>query len=193
MSARTDDWLPRHKLTIDEYYRMAEVGLLARDARVELIEGEIINMAPIGSRHAGTVDQLANLLKGAVGTQAIVAVQRPLRLGIRSELEPDILILKPRPDFYKHSHPIPADVLLLVEVSNSSLRYDRDIKVPLYAKYGVPEIWLIDLGNNHLHIFCEPKGESYQNSAVSQQLRQMEIERLPNVHIDLSGVLNDIA
>jgi len=149
-------------------------------------------MAPIGSRHAGTVDQLANLLKTAVGAQAIVAVQRPLRLGTQSEPEPDILILEPRADFYKLSHPSSADVLLLIEVSNSSLRYDRDIKIPLYAKYGIPEVWLVDLEKNRFQIFREPKGESYQNAAVSPQPQQMRIERLPGVDIDLSGVLDDI-
>lgn len=192
MSARTDDWLPRHRLNVDEYYRMAEVGLLARDARVELIEGEIINMAPIGSRHAGTVDQLANLLKTAVGTHAIVAAQRPLRLGNQSEPEPDILALKPRADFYKHRHPTPADVLLLIEVADSSLRYDREIKLPLYAKHGIADVWLVDLENNELQVCREPVAGNYTDVAVSTQSEKTALSQLPGIYVDLRGVLETI-
>jgi Uma2 family endonuclease len=140
MSARTEDWLPRHRLNVDDYYRMAAAGVLARDARVELIEGEIIDMAPIGSRHSGTVSLLARRLAAAIGESAIVATQSPLRLSQLSESQPDLLLLKPRADFYRQSHPEPADVLLLIEVCESSLRYDQQVKLPLYARHGVAEV-----------------------------------------------------
>jgi Uma2 family endonuclease len=132
----------RHRLTVADYYRMAEVGILAPDARVELIDGEIIDMAPPASSHAGTVDYLLEVLGLAARGKAKVRVQNPVRLSEYSEPQPDLALLWPREDFYRARHPRADDVLLIVEVAASSLRFDRKKKVPLYARHGVPEVWL---------------------------------------------------
>ena len=135
----------RHKLTVEEYYRMAEVGVLAHDARVELIEGEVIDMAPIGSKHYSAVARLHRMLQLAWADKAMVVAQSPLRLSKRSEPEPDIVVLKPRDDFYASALPTGPDSLLVVEVSDTTLAYDVRIKAPLYARHGVPEYWVFDL------------------------------------------------
>jgi Uma2 family endonuclease len=144
--ASTAETLPhKHRLTRDEYYRMAETGILAPDARVELVEGEIIDMAPIGSPHAARVSRLAKIFTLALAERAIVNVQNPLVLNEYSEPEPDITVLRYREDFYAGGHPRPEDVLLVIEVADTSLQYDRDVKLPLYAAHGIPEYWLVDL------------------------------------------------
>src|SRR5215510_2331733 len=116
MSIAIDQWPRRHLIDVEQYYRMAEVGVLAPDARVELIEGEIIDMPPMGSNHTGIVNWLNHQLATTIGNQGMVTVQSPLRLGSCSEPQPDVMVLKPRTDFYRNSHPTPADVLLLIEV-----------------------------------------------------------------------------
>jgi Uma2 family endonuclease len=161
MSVHTESWPRRHRLTVDEYYRMAEVGLLPPDARVELIAGEIIDMAPIGSRHAAAVDHLAERFIRAVDGSALVRIQGPVRLGSRSEPEPDLALLRPRADRYAGSHPTAADVLLIVEVSDTTLHFDRDVKAKLYARHGVPELWIVDLIHDQLHLFRDPRQEEY--------------------------------
>src|SRR5882672_5431271 len=129
------DIFRRHRLTVAEYYRMAETGILAPEARVELIEGEVIDMPPIGSFHAGTVKYVGNKVREAVGDRVIVSIQDPVFLDLHSEPQPDIALLRPRPDFYRSSHPTPADVFLIIEVADTSLAYDTQIKLPLYARY----------------------------------------------------------
>src|ERR671938_544657 len=131
--------------SVDEYYRMGEAGILTEDDRVELIEGEIIEMSPIGSRHAACVNRLNTLLGRHLRQTAIVSVQNPIRLDAYSEPEPDVALLRPRADYYESGHPTPADALLIVEVADTSADYDRIIKLPLYAKAGIPEAWLVDL------------------------------------------------
>lgn len=184
-----ENWIPRHRITVDEYYRMAEVGLLEPDARVELIEGEIIDVPPIGSRHGGTVQQLNDLLLRAVGRRASVRVQLPVRLDKSSEPQPDIALLKPRADYYKSRQPTAADTLLIIEVSNTTFRYDRQIKLPLYARHGIPEVWIVDLKGKQIHFFRSPGGESYADAVSSSQPGTRGIAALPGVEVDLSGVL----
>jgi Uma2 family endonuclease len=167
--------LPRpHRLTVADYYRMAEVGILAPDARVELIDGEIIDMAPPGSSHAGTVDYLLSILGKAVRDRANVRVQNPVRLSEYSEPQPDLTLLRPRDDFYRAHHPRAEDVLLIVEVAASSLRFDRKKKVPLYARHGVPEVWLVDLGGQRLVRYRSPEQGTY--SLIDE----------PDLHVDLA-------
>ncbi len=189
MSTVADDWFPKHRINVEEYYRMAEVGLLARDARVELIQGEVIDMAPIGSKHAALVDALGMLLTRAVGDRAIVGMQRPIRLSAHSEPQPDVTLLKPRADFYSSAHPTASDVLLLIEVSDTTLRYDREIKVPLYASHGIPEVWLIDLNNKQMLHMREPNEQAYA-SLTALYGGNIESATMPGVRLDLSGLLN---
>ena len=188
MATTAPTLLQRHKLTVADYHRMGQVGILPEDGRVELIEGEIIEMPPIGSIDAGTVDQLVSLFSLAVGQQAIVRIQNPLVLSRHSEPEPDLALLKPRDDFYKTSHPHPRDVLLIVEVADTTLRYNREVKVPLYARYGVAEVWLVDLENRCLLVFRQPAEEGYQEVQVLEQPEMMTPVMLPQCHVDLTGL-----
>jgi Uma2 family endonuclease len=167
---------------------MAEVGILAPDARVELIEGEIVDVAPIGSRHSSTVNRLSRALTLAVGTQAIVQAQGPVRLGMRSEPLPDLAVLRARDDFYSKSHPTAPDVLLVVEVANTTLFYDRSVKMPLYARHGVLEAWLIDLQANRLHCFAQPADGVYQRTSTIAVPGATMLSGLPDVSVDLAGI-----
>ena len=189
MQSHMEDWLPRHRITVDEYYRMAEVGLLAADARVELIEGEILDMPPIGSRHAGVVSLLDRLLSRAAGDEAIVRVQLPLRLTNASEPQPDLALVKPRSDYYSTRHPTAADTLLVVEVSQTTVRYDRQIKLPLYARHAVPELWIVDLKSGQVHLFRSPRGEEYADVSNIAEPGILALAQLPAVMVDLSPIL----
>src|SRR5215471_13271332 len=144
--------LPRHQWTVEEYHRMGAVGLLDADSRVELLEGEIIEMAPIGDAHAATSNRLNRLLVLAVGERGIVAVGNPVRLSQRSEPQPDFSVLRPRAD-YQTKGPRPEDVMLAVEVSDTTLRRDRRVKLALYARAGIPEFWIVNLERKELEIY----------------------------------------
>lgn len=189
MDPRMESEPRRHRISVDEYYRMAEVGLLAPDARVELVEGEIIDMAPIGSLHGSIVDQLAQLLMRAVDDRAIVRVQGPVRLSRMTELQPDLALLAPRADFYRDAQPNGTDTLLVIEVSDSTLRYDREVKVPLYARHGVPEVWIVDLQNDRLVCCRSLRDRAYHTVTPAAAFSKTRIEALPDVEIDLSRLL----
>lgn len=188
MSAIADDALPRHRLRVEDFHRVAEAGVFHEDERVELIEGDIIDMAPIGSAHAGAVKRLGNLIKLAVGPTAIVSVQDPVVLGSYSEPRPDVAVLRPRDDFYSASHPGAEAVLLIVEVAEQSLRYDREIKIPLYARHGVPEVWLVDLVNKQLVIHRLPSPEGYRSINAAMALTRVTVEAIPGVELDLQNL-----
>jgi Uma2 family endonuclease len=179
----------RHRLTVEQYHRMAETGVLARDARVELIEGVIVEMAPIGSRHAATVNKLNRALIAAVGARAIVSVQNPIRLGDRSEPQPDLALLRPREDFYADAPPTSADRLLIIEVSQATAAYDRQIKVPLYAQHGVPEVWIVDLDFSLVRFYRTPQADRYADITATETPGPTPVLMLPGVTIDLSGLL----
>ncbi len=181
--------LQRHRLTVDEYYRMGQAGVFAPDARVELIEGEVIDMAPIGTRHASAVKKLNALLSAAAQGRAIVAVQDPLRLSDASEPEPDLMLLRPRADFYAQAHPGPADVLLLIEVSDSTAAYDRSVKLDLYARHRIAEVWIVDLDNNVVRFFRHGDGQAYTDITASETPRATPVAALPGMTIDLTGLL----
>ncbi|NNJ85424.1 MAG: Uma2 family endonuclease [Gammaproteobacteria bacterium] len=151
----------RHSFTIEDWYALGRTGVLATDYRGELLEGEIIDMPPIGSEHSGCVDWLHYHFSRQLGGNAIVRVQNPIRLGDFSEPQPDIVISRPREDFYRNRHPTPADILLIIEVADSSLLYDRTIKGPLYARYGLPEYWLINLPERRLECYRTPTPTDY--------------------------------
>ena len=188
MSTTAQEPLHRHRLSVEDYHRMAQAGILGEDSRVELIEGEIIDMAPIGSRHAAAVKRLVRLLDRAVGDAAIVSVQDPVLLGRHSEPQPDIALLRPREDFYKSAHPGLRDVLLIIEVADASLRYDREIKVPLYARHGIVETWLVDLVNNTLVQFREPQDEGYRSETRTGSPAQISPVSLPQIRLDLTAL-----
>lgn len=153
--------LPHHRWTVADLDRMLGSGLLHETDRVELIEGELIDMAPIGSRHAYTVDSIARMLQRSVGNRYLVRVQNPIRLGESSEPQPDIAVVRDRS--YAAAHPEAADVLLLIEVADTTLEFDREVKLPLYARHGIPECWLIDVSRNQLSIHREPAEGEYRH------------------------------
>lgn len=182
-------WLTRRKLDVADYHRMAEAGILGEDDRVELIEGELIEMAPIGSPHAGTVNGLTHLLVRAVGDRAVVAVQNPVRLGPYSEPQPDVALLRPRADSYRGATPITADVLLLIEVADRSLRYDRTVKLPLYARHGISEVWLIDLESRTVEVHREPAGDAYAMASRAVPGGSLEPALLPGVRLAVADIV----
>ena len=147
--------------TVGEYNRMAEADILTEKDRVELVAGQIVAMSPIGSRHAACVDRLNGLLHRQPEQAFIVRVQSPIILDAYSEPEPDLVLLRPRADFYATAHPSSADALLVVEVADTSAAYDREVKLPLYAGAGLPEVWLIDLQQGRIEVCSRPRGDSY--------------------------------
>ena len=179
----------KHRISVDAYHRMGETGVLAPEARVELIEGEIFDMAPIGKSHASIVDRLTRLFVLAVGERAIVRVQGAVLIGEHSEPEPDLTLLRPRADYYRETAPGAANVLLIVEVSESTQRYDRRVKVPLYARHGVPEVWVIDLENRLVHFHRKPSGDGYTDISASEAPGVTPVQALAGVAVDLAGLL----
>jgi Uma2 family endonuclease len=152
--------------TVDEYHRMAQAGILREDDRLELIDGEIIQMSPIGYRHAVCVNRTTTLFIEAFGRRAVVGPGNPLRLSAWTEPQPDLVVFKQRTDFYAKKRPQTADVLLVVEVSDTTLSYDRKTKLPQYAAAGISEVWIGDLKNNLLHVYRDPVGNTYQTVLV---------------------------
>ena len=154
--------LLRRKFTVEQFHKMAESGILNEDDRVELIRGEIIEMAAIGTKHASCVRRLDNVLHTKLGDKVIISVQNPVGLDDSSEPQPDVVLLKPREDFYASAHPQPKDILLVIEVADSTIKYDREVKVPLYAQEGVIEVWLVDINSECVEIYREPANGIYQ-------------------------------
>src|SRR5262245_1730768 len=153
--------IARHRFTWDEYHKMAETGILAPTQRVELIEGEIVDMTPIGHRHVACVARLNHAFVRGVGDRAVVFVQSPIRLADHSEPEPEPDVARPRADCYARRAAGPRDVLLVIEVADTSEHYDRHVKVPLYARHGIPEVWLADLTAGSITAYRQPGAEGY--------------------------------
>jgi Uma2 family endonuclease len=182
-------WIARRPITVAEYHRMGEAGILREDERVELIEGEILAMSPIGSPHAGSVNTLNRLLVTLVGERGVVSVQNPVQLGDRSEPEPDFAILKPRDDDYFGAIPQTKDVLLLIEVSDSSLAYDRSVKRALYARHNIPELWVVDVAAGAVEICRAPAGDDYAEIVRLGRDGVLEPVSLPGVSIPAGAFL----
>ena len=184
----TDVVLTRHKIDVDDYYRMAETGILGEDDRVELIEGEIIDMAPIGVGHAAAVIRMTRALVPACMGRADVSVQNPVRLDQASEPQPDFIILRLRADGYELAHPGPADVLLLIEVADSSLRFDRTVKLPLYARAGIPEVWIVDLQHRTLEAHRLPEGGRYTQTASYGPGNRLALALAPEITLSMDQI-----
>jgi Uma2 family endonuclease len=151
----------RRLFAVDEFHRMAEAGVFGDADRLELVDGEVVQMTPIGSRHAGCVMSLNDWFGQHVQARAIVSVQNPVVLSEQTEVYPDIALLKRRSDFYSHSLPRPADVLLIVEVADTTADYDRQVKLPRYARVGIPEVWVLDLPQGAIDVYRQPAGAAY--------------------------------
>jgi Uma2 family endonuclease len=180
-AAQTD--IQRHLLTVDDYHKMGEAGILCEDDRVELIEGELIDMAPIGSDHAGKVIQLNALLGVLLAGRALLSPQNPIRLGEYSEPQPDMTILRLRDDFYRTAHPRPEDVLLVIEVADTTVLYDRNVKIPLYARHSIPEVWLIDLQKKQVEIYRQPSSDGYRQILRPAKDERIALSLLPDVSL----------
>ncbi len=176
----------RHRLDVGACYKMAEAGILTRQVRVELIEGDIIDRVPIGSGHAGAANRLVRAFaRAAADGSVLLTVQTPLRLDRYNEPQPDAMLLRPRQDDYKAGHPSAADVLLLVEVPDSSLAYDRDTKLGLYARFGVPEVWIVDIPGVAVEVYREPKAGAYARRDRLAAGRPSP-ERVPGLAVDVA-------
>ena len=186
------DLVRRHRLTVEEYFRMAEVGLLAPEMRVELIEGEIIDMAPIGHRHTSIISMLHGRFARELVGHVCVWNRGTLRLSGFSAPQPDLVLLKHRQDEYGLSPPSVDDVLLIVEVSESSLRHDRMVKLPLYARYNIPEVWIVDVVTPGIHYFHSPGAEGYGFTSSTPTPRRVSLNRLPDLSVDLTGLLDNL-
>ncbi|MPZ15300.1 MAG: Uma2 family endonuclease [Chloroflexi bacterium] len=181
--------LNRRQFTVAEYYRMGEAGILGEDDRVELIEGEIVEMPPIGSRHASCVKRTHQLFARAIGDAAIVSVQDPLRLGDLSEPVPDVMLLRPRADFYAAGHPAAYDVLLLIEVSDTTLTYDQSVKAPLYARHGVSEVWIVDLDRAIVTVHRDPAPNGYRVTETRRRGDRLAPSAFPDSHCAVDDLL----
>ena len=175
--------------TVEEYYRMAEAGILGEDDRVELIHGEIVKMNAIGSYHAACVDRLTALLSARVAGRAIVRVQSPVRLGELSQPEPDLALLRPRADYYREGHPGAAEVLLLIEVADTSLGYDRTTKASLYAETGVSETWIVDLEHAHVETLRHPGADGFAERLVVPSGFEVSPLALPDIVLAVADIL----
>lgn len=177
------------KLTADQYQRMGETGILHEDDHVELLEGELWEMSPIGDWHNSCVDRCTWRLGGALGGRAILRVQGSFRLSPVAEPEPDLLVLRFRDDFYAHGSPGRADVLLLIEVADSSLAYDHDFKLPLYARAGIPDVWIANRTAMRFEIYREPRGGVYQSVTFVERGGTLTPLAFPDLTIQVSDIL----
>jgi Uma2 family endonuclease len=180
-----------HAITADEYLRMGEAGVFSPEARLELIEGEIIEMAPIGSPHAGAVNVLTRLFVQLAGDRAVVSVQNPLVLGDRSVPQPDLVLLRSRADNYSRTHPAATDVLLVVEVADTTLAFDTRTKVPIYARQGVPEVWVIDLRDRAVRVYRDPSASGYKTNFRAAGDEQLAALAIPEVAIRPAALFAD--
>lgn len=188
VEANPSNVLEKVRFSVDDYYKMMELGLLPEDVSTEIIEGELIKIMPTGSLHSGIVDILSNFFVYKLYGQAIVRVQSPVRLNGKSEPLPDISVLKPRNDFYKDSHPRSEDVLLVVEVSDTTIGYDRETKIPLYAKSGIPEVWLVNVKRKTVEIFIRPERENYHNIRVFQTGEIAQSDVIPDLALEVDKI-----
>ena len=173
---------------VDEYYAMADAGILAPDERVELIDGEIIPMSPMKSAHAASVESLHHELTFQLGRRAQVRAQIPIRLNGVTEPEPDIAIVRWRDDFYAHAHPGPEDIILIIEVSDTTLYQDRSVKLPLYARFGIPETWIANVRERHVEVYDQPANGEYQRSRIFGMDETLTLSAFEDVSLPVSRI-----
>lgn len=180
--------IQKRLFTSDEYETMLVAGILSEDDRVELIEGEILKMSPIGSPHAGSLNRLNALFSHLVG-RAILSVQNPVRLNDLSEPQPDFALLRPRADFYRDAHPRPDDVLLIVEVADASLAFDRRVKAPLYGMNGIAELWVVDLEGRAIEVYRKPSVRGYLEVRRCERGSSLGVLAFPGIELSVAEIL----
>lgn len=179
----------RHKFSTDDYHQMIEIGILTEDDRVELINGEIIKMAAVGSHHSACTKKSHTFFQRKLGEKVLVSVQDSIALEDGTEPEPDIALLVPRADFYAKGHPTPKDIFLVLEISDSSLLYDKEVKVVSYAKAGILETLLLDLTSQQLFVYREPTTNGYKTMLVLQGQRTVNLLAFPDVAVSMNDLL----
>jgi Uma2 family endonuclease len=179
----------KHRFNVNEYYRMGETGVLPPDARVELLDGEIIDMSPIGPFHSSVTKYLIKAFSNAAKDRWILSVGDPLRLGDFSEPQPDLMLLKPAADFYRKSHPKPADVYLLIEVADTSLDADIQEKLPVYGRAGIAEAWIVNLNERTIGVFRQPHFDGYSSKSVVAAGDAAKPQSFPDIAIDVADLL----
>ena len=177
------------KFTVDEYHAMIQSGILQEDDRVELLAGEIVEMSPISKAHAGVVNKLSDILIGSLRGKAIISVQNPILLSELSEPQPDVALLKFRRDFYVESLPTTEDIFLLIEVGETSISRDRQVKLPLYARSGIREVWLVDLVNEAVERYLEPKDNAYQRFEKYIAGQEISPQAFPDFRLAVKDIL----
>ena len=180
------------RLNVSQYHQMSEAGIFSENDKVELINGEIIEMSPIGRRHTACVNRLNSVFSQLLGKKVIVAVQNPILLNNLSEPEPDIALLKPRTDFYESGHPQPEDIFLLIEVADSSIEYDRDVKIPLYASSGITEVWLVDIYQQVIIVYRYPSENGYRDIQTLSRGEKLSISAFPENNLFVDDILGSI-
>jgi Uma2 family endonuclease len=181
--------LAKRWITADEYERMGEAGIFPQDARLELIEGEIYEMSPIGSPHAACVKFLSRLLNDLFGKTEIVGTQDPIHLDDFSEPQPDVTLLRWRDDFYRSAHPTPADAMLVVEVADTTVETDRKIKIPLYARAGIKEAWIVNIPNERIEVYTDPSDDAYGQVKEFARGERAQSETLANLNVDVAELI----
>ncbi|MGI8638652.1 MAG: Uma2 family endonuclease [Pyrinomonadaceae bacterium] len=179
----------RLRFSVDEYYKMIELGILKDYEKAEIIEGELIQKTPIGDKHAAAVNALNRFFIKNVSDDILVSVQNPVRLSDYDEPEPDITLA----DLTKYDgkrHPRPSEVILIVEVSDSTLKYDRDTKLSLYAESEIPEVWIVNLKNDIIEVHQKPSNGIYQLAKIFKPGEVLQSEALPNLNLEVDKILN---
>jgi Uma2 family endonuclease len=179
----------KHRFNVEEYYRMAETGVLRPGARVELLDGEIIDMSPIGPFHGGVTIFLTEFFSATAKHRWVKAVQTPVRLNDHSEPQPDLMLLKPPATRYRKRHPRPEDVFLLVEISDSSLERDLEVKLPAYARSGIAEVWMVDLNEQTIEVYCQPRIAGYASKTVLGAGDMAAPQMFPDAKVDVGELL----
>ncbi len=177
------------RFRVEDFHKMTEVGILPEESGWEVIDGYLIDKMSIGSRHAGTVKRLNKFLTNSVGNIALISVQDPVHIDDYNEPEPNIALLKPREDFYAKSHPLPQDVLLLIEVSDSTIEYDREIKKTLYAEARIVEYWLVNLQDNTIEVYSQPKNGNYRLARILESSETIEATATKNLTLKVDEIL----
>ncbi|WP_414622598.1 Uma2 family endonuclease [Calothrix sp. CCY 0018] len=184
--------LLRRKFTVEQFHKMAESGILNEDDRVELIRGEIIEMAAIGLKHAACRRRLNYFLSQKLGDKVIISIQNAVLRNEISETQPDVVLLKPREDFYASAHPQPKDVFLVIEVADITIKYDREVKIPLYAEESVIEVWLVDINDECIEVYQEPANGEYKKVQKFSRGESLIIQAFSDVNISVDEILGNI-
>ncbi|GIK55132.1 MAG: hypothetical protein BroJett015_07950 [Chloroflexota bacterium] len=179
----------RHLISVERYDQMIAAGIIQEDERLELLGGEIIEMSPIGIPHAACVKRLNRLFSRKLDEQVIIGVQDPIHIDQYSEPQPDIVVLNLRDDYYAGGHPEPEDILLLVEVADTSLAYDREEKLPRYAQAGIVEVWIVNLIEQQIEVYLRPSPQGYQQTAIFNGKQTVIPVAFPQLTLKVSQIL----